>query len=122
MNKSLKVTSEDPPVLEQFRLLEEVPLVLRAELDRRTISFGALMKLDVGSLLVLSRPTGENIDLYAGEVMIGSGEILVVDASMAVRIADLREKVPMSTLGYQPIEHPTDGQQALAEEANGNGS
>jgi flagellar motor switch protein FliM len=122
MDNTLKTPFEDAPVIELFRRLEEIPLVLRAELDRRTISFGELMKLDVGSLLVLSRPTGENIDLYAGEVLIGSGEILVVDTSMAIRIADLRDRVPMSTLGYQPIEHPAGSGEEPEEGANGNGS
>jgi flagellar motor switch/type III secretory pathway protein FliN len=115
MSDNLLSAPGDYPLLEQFQLLEEIPLTLRAELDRRSISFGELMKLDVGSLLLLSRPTGENIDLYAGEVLIGSGEILVVDSSMAVRIADLHDRAPTSTMGYQPIENAGNGQEAQAE-------
>jgi flagellar motor switch protein FliN/FliY len=75
-----------------FHIVENVKIVMRAELDRRTISFPDLMNLEAGSILELQRPTGENVDIYAGKVLIGNGEILVVDASLAVRIADLFQK------------------------------
>ena len=78
-------------VLDRFQVIHDVPLTLQAELDRQTISFRELMALGAGSLVTLSRATGENIDLYAGDVLIGSGEILVVDGTLAVRIADLRD-------------------------------
>ncbi len=66
--------------------------MLRAELDHRTVAFSDLVNLDVGSVLQLGRPTGENVDLYAEDVLIGNGEILIVDSTLAVRIADLRDK------------------------------
>jgi flagellar motor switch/type III secretory pathway protein FliN len=66
--------------------------MLRAELDQRTISFPALLGLEIGSILQLTRPTGENVDLYAGDVQIGCGEILVIDSNLAVRKADLGGK------------------------------
>jgi flagellar motor switch protein FliN/FliY len=78
--------------LEEFRKIGEIPLILSAELDRRTTSVRELLGLNVGSLLLLNRPTGENIDLYVGEVLLASAEILVVDGTLAVRIADLRDK------------------------------
>lgn len=78
-------------LLKRFDSIGDIPMELRAELDRRPISCQELLELKVGSLLVLTRPTGENIDVYAGEVLIGTGEILVVDNTLAVRVADLHE-------------------------------
>jgi flagellar motor switch/type III secretory pathway protein FliN len=75
-----------------FRVIEDVKIPLHAELDQRTISFPALLGLEVGSILQLTRPTGENVDLYAGDVLIGCGEILVIDSNLAVRMADLGGK------------------------------
>ena len=75
--------------LKDFKIVENVKIVIRAELDRRTISFPELMKLEVGGILELTRPTGENVDLYAEKVLLGNGEILVVESNLAVRIADL---------------------------------
>jgi len=75
-----------------FQIVEDVKITLRAELDRRAIPFPALMKLEVGAILELSRPAGENVDLYAGKVLMGSGEILVIESALAVRVVDLGDK------------------------------
>ena len=75
--------------IKEFKIVENVKIVIRAELDRRTISFPELMKLEPGSILELNRPTGENVDLYVEKVLLGNGEILVVESNLAVRIADL---------------------------------
>ena len=72
-----------------FKIVENVKIVMRAELGRRTISFPELMKLETGSILELNRATGENVDLYAEKVLLGTGEILVVESNLAVRVADL---------------------------------
>ena len=77
--------------LNRIQSLLDVPLALRAELDQRLMSFGELLDLSAGSIIPLSRPTGENIDIYAGEVLLGWGEILQIDGNVAVRVSDLRE-------------------------------
>lgn len=82
------VTAAD---LERFEFIGDVPLTIIAELDRRTISFRELLDLRAGSVVALSRPTGENIDLCAAGVPIGNGEVLVVESHLAVRVADLRD-------------------------------
>ena len=69
--------------------IEDIPLHLRAELDRKTISFRQLLELKVGQVVPLSRPAGENVDLYASEVCIGNGEILVIDGVLAIRLGDI---------------------------------
>ena len=103
-------------ILESLRSIGDVPLTLRAELDQRTISFQELLELRPGSLLVLSRPTGENIDLYAGDVMIGSGEILVVDTTMAVRIADVRDRPVTAAAGDQAPQDLDDALESHEED------
>jgi flagellar motor switch/type III secretory pathway protein FliN len=76
-----------------FQIIENVNITLRAELDRRTIGFSELMELEVDSVLPLTRPTGENVDIYAGKILLGSGEILVIDSTLSVRVADIRDKL-----------------------------
>ncbi len=82
--------------LQLYQAIADVPVTLRAELDRRVIKVRDLMKFDVGEILTLKRPAGENIDLYVGEVLIGTGEILVVDSTLAVRVADFQDKKTMN--------------------------
>ena len=87
-----------------FQIVEDVNLTLRAELDQRTISFPELLGLEVDSILNLTRPTGENVDLYAGNVLIGYGEILVIEQSLAVRVAELRARAT-----HEDEEDETEG-------------
>ncbi|MBV8069485.1 MAG: FliM/FliN family flagellar motor switch protein [Acidobacteriaceae bacterium] len=82
------------PALESFRPLHDVPLTICAELDRSDIPVRSLLALNVGSVLPLSRPAGENISLYAENVLLGTAEILVIHSALAVRIAELRDKAP----------------------------
>jgi type III secretion protein Q len=72
-----------------LEVIEDVPLPLRAELGRKTISFRELLDLKIGSVVPLFRPAGENVDVYASNVCLGSGEILVIDGLLAVRLADI---------------------------------
>jgi flagellar motor switch protein FliN len=85
-------------LFDKFHRIDDVPITVRAELDRRTITIRELLELGEGSVLSFPRPAGENVDVYAEEVLIGTGEIIIVDAALGVRIADLRELRP----GYQP--------------------
>lgn len=77
------------PESADFEIVANVPLVLRAELDRKIVSIRELMGFEEGTIVPLSRPAGENVDLYASEVYIGSCEILVIDGALAVRLADI---------------------------------
>lgn len=79
--------------LAAFEFIGDVSVTIEAELDRRLISFGELLDLRPGSVVALTRPTGENIDLYAAGVPIGNGEVLVVESRLAVRVADLRDQM-----------------------------
>ena len=87
-----KETEAELTSLEDFQVIEDVPLRMSVELDRRAISFRALLDLNVGTIVPLSRATGENVDVYAGNVLVALGEILVVDSKLTVRIADLRRR------------------------------
>jgi flagellar motor switch/type III secretory pathway protein FliN len=84
--------NDDPQdtLLDEMEKLGDIFVAVRAELDQRTLTFGELLNLNVGSLLRLSRPTGENIDIYIEDVLIGWGEVLLMDGTMTIRLADLR--------------------------------
>jgi flagellar motor switch protein FliN/FliY len=84
----------DQDIAPDFQMVEDVTVALRAELDKRTMAFGELLNLNVGGILQLSRSTGDNVDLYVGEVLIACGEILVIDSMLAVRVADFRHRLP----------------------------
>jgi flagellar motor switch protein FliN/FliY len=68
--------------------LGEVPVEIEIELDRQVMTARALLELEEGSLIGTSRSAGENIDLYIGGALCGSGEIVVIENTLGVRITD----------------------------------
>ncbi len=75
---------------QQIAHIGEVPLFLEVELDRRVMTTRQILELDAGSVIVTSRPAGENIDIYIGGVLCGSGEVVVIENALGVRITDFR--------------------------------
>ncbi|HEY2842723.1 MAG TPA: FliM/FliN family flagellar motor C-terminal domain-containing protein, partial [Bryobacteraceae bacterium] len=59
--------------------------------------------------LEFSRSTGENIDIYVGNVLVGWGEVLLMDGSMAVRLADLRNAGTPSLQAEDAVESEPGG-------------
>jgi flagellar motor switch protein FliN/FliY len=78
-------------LLDEMERLADVDLSLHAELDQITMTFAELLDLDAGSLVQLSRPTGENIEIFVEEELLGWGEVLLMEGTVTVRLADLRQ-------------------------------
>ena len=69
----------------------EVPVEIEIELDRRIMQAREILRLDEGSVIGTRRSAGENIDIYIGGVLCASGEIVVIENNLGVRITDFRD-------------------------------
>jgi flagellar motor switch protein FliN/FliY len=78
---------------EEIAPLGEVPVEVEVELDRRLMTTREVLQLTEGSVMATSRSAGENIDIYIGGVLCGSGEIVVIENALGVRITDFRDEV-----------------------------
>jgi flagellar motor switch protein FliN/FliY len=77
---------------DEIASLGEIPLEIEVELDRRTMATRDVLALEEGSVIATGRSAGENIDIYIGGVLCGSGEIVVIENSLGVRITDFRDE------------------------------
>jgi flagellar motor switch protein FliN len=77
--------------LEEIAAFGDIPVEIEVELDRRRMSTREVLDLDDGSVIGTMRSAGENIDIYIGGVLCGSGEIVVIENTLGVRITDFRE-------------------------------
>jgi flagellar motor switch protein FliN/FliY len=75
--------------LREHAHLADVPLRVEAVLDRLTMSMLAVASLEKGAVLTLGRSAGDNVDLYVCGVKLASGEIVVIENTLGVRITDL---------------------------------
>ena len=78
---------------EEIAPLADVPVDIEVVLDRRIMTTREVLQLEDGSIIGTSRSAGENIDIFIGGVLCGSGEIVVVENSLGVRITDFRDDI-----------------------------
>ena len=77
--------------LEEIAAFGDIPVDIEVELDRRIMSTREVLAMDEGSVIETMRSAGENIDIYIGGVLCGSGEIVVIENTLGVRITDFRD-------------------------------
>ncbi len=77
--------------LEAISHFADIPIEVEVELDRKPMTLGEILKLGPGSVVKLTRSAGENLDLMIGEVLVGYGEIVIIEDIMGVRITDFWE-------------------------------
>ncbi len=74
--------------VEQITHLADILMDVEVELDRKMVPIRDILKLEPGSVIKLSHSAGENISIVVGGRMVGSGEIVIIEDTMGVRITD----------------------------------
>jgi flagellar motor switch protein FliN/FliY len=77
---------------QEIAKVADVPLDIEVELDRVELKIGALLDLDVDSILEMPRSAGENLDIYIGGKLVGFGEIVIIENTMGIRITDFKSE------------------------------
>ena len=80
------------PALQEVAFLADVPVQIEVELDRKVMSIGQILELDVDSVIRMTRSAGENIDILIGGTLVGSGEIVIIEDAVGVRITDFNRE------------------------------
>ena len=78
--------------LEQIGHLGNIPLTVKVELDRKIMTVREILTLEAGSVVKMVRSAGENLDILIGGALVGSGEIVIIEEAVGVRITDFNEE------------------------------
>jgi len=78
--------------LEEIAPLADIPMDVDVELDRRIMTVREILALESGSVIAMDRSAGDTIDILIGGTIIGSGEIVILDEKLAVRITGFKEE------------------------------
>ncbi|MCL2185425.1 MAG: flagellar motor switch protein FliM [Treponema sp.] len=81
--------SEKNNVLETTGALKDINVQIIAELGRRSATLEQVSNFEEGTILELDKLAGEPVDIYANNVKIAIGEVVVVDENFGVRIIDI---------------------------------
>lgn len=72
--------------------LADVRIEFEVRLDQRVMTVRDLLALECGHVIRLNRSAGENIDILASGALIGSGEVVVIEDMIGIRVTDFREE------------------------------
>ena len=78
----------DKPV-NTLDLLQDVPLVVTAELGRTKMLVKDILKLTVGSVIELDKLAGEPVDILVNGKIIARGEVIAVNENFGIRITEI---------------------------------
>jgi flagellar motor switch protein FliN len=74
--------------LEQIADLADIPIDVEIELGRRVMTIAQILELGPGSVIRMARSAGDNIDILVGGIVIGYGEIVIIEDTAGIRITD----------------------------------
>ena len=77
------------PVMPELALMSDVPMNIEVELDRRVVKLLEVLELRAGTVLALTKPAGEPLDIYVGGARLGNGEVVVFNENFGIRITSL---------------------------------
>lgn len=67
----------------------DIPIELSVELDRRTMKVREILSLQAGTVVKMNRSAGDNMSLLFHGVLVGYGEIVVIEDTIGIRITDI---------------------------------
>ena len=77
------------PVMPELALMADIPMSIEVELDRRVVKLLDVLELRSGTVLPLTKPAGEPLDIYVGGARLGIGEVVVFNDNFGIRITSL---------------------------------
>jgi flagellar motor switch protein FliN/FliY len=86
--------AELPDIVEamgELRPFLGVPLTVTIELGRSRLSIGELLELGYHSVFPLNKIAGNNLDIYINNVLIGRGEVVVIEDHVGIKLNEIVE-------------------------------
>jgi flagellar motor switch protein FliN/FliY len=78
--------------LEEIGHVSDIPIEVDVELDRKILTLREILELGEGSVIKMERSAGENISILVGGTLLGTGEIVIIEEAVGVRITDFSEE------------------------------
>jgi flagellar motor switch protein FliN/FliY len=66
----------------------DIPVVVEAHFEERLMDLREILAMGPGHVILLTRPAGETLRVYVGNVFLGSAEVVVIEDHLALRITE----------------------------------
>lgn len=88
----LKNNSESGNI-DKMDVILDIPVEITVELGRTRMLINELLKLGQGSVVELSKPAGETLEILANNKLIARGEVVVMNENYSIRINEIASPV-----------------------------
>lgn len=76
-------------MMEDYEGLLDMGVVFTADLGSTKIPLAEILKFEKGSIIDLQKPAGESIDVFVNGRIVGKGEVMVYERSLAIRLNEI---------------------------------
>ena len=88
ISNSNNITKENNKI--DVSVIDEVKLPLRVRIGKKKMILSDALSLDIGSVVELETLINANVEILVGEVVIGFGEVVVIDGNFGVQITSIK--------------------------------
>lgn len=89
----MKTINTDEKSIEElipdFTELLAMEIVLISDLGQTSLPLKEILNLEKGSVIDLSKPAGESVEIYINGRIIGRGEVMVYEKNLAIRVNEV---------------------------------
>ena len=80
---------QDGGTEDNLEMMMDVPMEISVEIGRTRKMVKDILELNKGSLVVLDKLAGEQVDLFVNGQCIAKGDVVVVDDNFGIRITEI---------------------------------
>lgn len=87
--KDIELAKYLQEMMENYSGLLDMDITFKSELGRTKVSIAEILKFDKGTVIDLQKPAGESVEVFVNDRIIGKGEVMVYEKSLAIRINEI---------------------------------
>ena len=92
--RAMDQVASDAPVgaPRSLEFVLDIPLEFTVEVGRTRLTIGELLHLGPGSIVELSKPAGEPLEVFVNGKLVARGEVVIVNEKYGIRLTDVISK------------------------------
>ncbi len=87
--KDIELANYLQEMMNSYSGLLDMDIIFRSELGSTKISLEEILKFEKGTVIDLQKPAGESVEVFVNDRIIGKGEVMVYEKSLAIRINEI---------------------------------
>lgn len=87
--KDVELANYLQEMMDSYSGLLDMDIVFKSELGRTQLTIAEILHFEKGTVIDLQKPAGENVEVFVNDRMIGKGEVMVFEKSLAIRINEI---------------------------------